>query len=180
MSIEERIDAVMNMNGADIENVNSKVKDIQAKLDSANAKLDEFEQQRQNSLSAEEKMQEAMAKIAEQRRELAMKSNRVDAKAVLKGAGLTDEEVDKQLSLIVTEDADVTMSGANAIADLVKSQRKLAKAEAEQAMLKDMGKPGGATGGNPVTKDDFAKMTYSKKLELKQSDPDLYKTLMSS
>ena len=37
----------------------------------------------------------------------------------------------------------------------------------------------GSSGENEVTPDSFKKMTYSQKLELKQTNPDLFKTLNS-
>ena len=169
-SVEERLDAIMRANGSDVENAKKGVSALQSALDEAKGKLDEFEKSKQEA---------ALAKLGEQQRELAVKSNRVDAKSILSGLGLDEETMEAQLGLIVSEDAEATAAGAKSLAALITAQRESAKAEAEKAMLAKLGKPQGGSGENPVTKEQFAKMTYSEKLKLKTESPDLFKTLNS-
>lgn len=179
LSIKERLDAIMQMNGADISREQGKLTGVQSKLDEATSKLNEFEKARQAQLSNEEKLDEAMKAVAAQQRDLSIKSNRIDAKSILKAVGLDDETVASQLDIIVTEDAEDTVARANAIASLVTAQRDAAKAETEQAMLKKLGNPGGSTGENQPTKEEFSKMTYAQKLEMKQNNPDLFASFNS-
>lgn len=178
-SVEERLDAIMRANGSDVENAKKGVSALQSALDEAKGKLDEFEKTKQAQLSDKEKLEAALAKLGEQQRELAVKSNRVDAKSILSGLGLDEETMEAQLGLIVSEDAEATAAGAKSLAALITTQRESAKAEAEKAMLAKLGKPQGGSGENPVTKEQFAKMTYSEKLKLKTESPDLFKTLDS-
>ncbi len=178
-SIEERLDAIMRANGADVENAKKGVSSLKDELDAAKGRLDEFEKAKQEQLTDKEKLDAALANLANQQRDLAIKSNRVDAKSILAGLGLDDAALDAQLSLIVTEDAESTKARAKSFLDLVTSQRDAAKAETEKAMLAKLGKPQGGSGENPVSKEEFAKMTYAQKLDLKQTNPDLFKTLNS-
>ena len=178
-TIDERLDAIMRMNGDDVEREKGVAKGYKDQLDAANVRLDEFEQARKAQLSNEEKLEEAMAELAEKSRQVAIKSNRVDAKSILKAAGLSDEAMDAQLATIVVEDGEATKANAQALADLISAQREEVKAATEKAMLDKMGHPKGSSGENEVTPDSFKKMTYSQKLELKQTNPDLFKTLNS-
>lgn len=179
MTVKERLDAIMQMNGADIERERGKASGLQSKLDEASAKLDEFEKARQAQLSGEERLEEAMKAVAAQQRDLSIKSNRIDAKSILKAVGLDDESVEAQLDIIVTEDSEDTAARAKALASLVTTQRDAAKAETEQAMLKKLGTPSGGSGEQQPTKDEFAKMTYAQKLDLKQNNPDLFASFNS-
>lgn len=176
---DEQLDALMNLNGADIEAANRKTSSIQEKLDAANSELDGFRQTQKSQQTESERLQAALDDLAKQKREMLIKSNRIDARAVLKNIGLSDEVVNSQLDMLVTEDGESTLKNVQALADLITAQREEAAAAKEKDLLMDMNKPQGATSKSEPTKDDFSKMSYLDKLNLKSENPDLFTKLNS-
>ena len=110
-----------------------------------------------------------------------MKSNKAQAKSILKDAGVADKDMDGLLENIVTDDEEKTIALANSFANVLKVNVSNAKEIAESEDLKKMGNPNiknDNEGKKAITKDDFNKMTFAEKKELYFKDKDLYDKLV--
>ena len=176
---DEQLNALMDMNGSDINAAKSPISALQKQLDEANDRIGQFTQQQQEQMTQEERLNALLAEVAQQKVDNARAANRIKAESILSGIGLTPEDVSAQLDLMVSEDVEATVQRTQAFADLITAQRDATKAATEKSMLSKMGHPEGEGSNGEVTKEEYSKMTYSQKLEIKQNDPELYKRLNS-
>lgn len=114
-------------------------------------------------------LEQREAAIAAKEKELALLENKNEASKILADKGLSLSLVD----FVVAEDAD-TMS-AN-IKILEQAFKASVKAEVEKRMAGSTPKKA-VTVNKTITKEDFAKMSYSDMIILKQQDPELYRQL---
>lgn len=154
------------------ERVNRAVKKAERE---AQAKMDEAEKLRK--MNAEEKARYESQKQADRIAELEAKLNRngleKEATQMLSEAGITAN--DTVLSLLVKDSAEATQEAVRVFAGLVDdlSDKKVAE------MLK--GKTPQKTEkshNTELTKEQFDRMSYRARLDLKQSNPELYNQLL--
>jgi len=134
------------------------------------AKLKEAEKLAKMSATEqyEYQLQQREAAIEEKERELALAENKAEASKILAEKGLDISLVD----FVVAEDAE-TMN--NNIKLLDASFKKSVKAEVERRLAGSTPKKG-LPREQTITKADFLKMSYSELMELKQNNPELYKS----
>lgn len=134
------------------------------------AKLKEAEKLAKMSATEqyEYQLQQREAAIEEKERELALAENKAEASKILAEKGLDISLVD----FVVAEDAE-TMN--NNIKLLDASFKKSVKAEVERRLAGSTPKKG-LPREQTITKADFLKMSYSELMELKQNNPELYRT----
>lgn len=175
----EQVNALLNLRGREVNESKSVIEDLRTQLAAANSRIEEFDKAKQEQMTREEKLDALIKEAEQQKRDNAIERNRLKAEAVLSGIGITGDAASAQLDILVSEDMDATIARATALADLIAAQREETKSATEKSLLANMGHPEGAGAKGDVTKDEFAKMTYMQKLELKQNDPDLFKKLSS-
>jgi hypothetical protein len=107
--------------------------------------------------------------IAAKERELALMENKNEASKILADKGLSLALVD----FIVAEDADTMAANIKTLEEAFKAS---VKAEVEKRMTGSTPKKSVAV-KKQMTQDEFAKLSYAEMLELKQSDPELYRRL---
>lgn len=190
---DEQIDAILNKAGSEINGLRTQLKDAEDQLaatktslessqaDAAGYKsrLEEAQKQIEAGMSAEDLIAQREKAAEEREREFVLKSNALDAKAILVGAGcFSDEEVEELVERVTTDDAEATKKFAQSLVDMAEKQRKSAEEAARDALLKENPKlQGGASEGVPTTVEEFLKLDYKEQLALKEADPDIVKKL---
>lgn len=179
---------IMKDYGTAISNEQSKITKVQGDLDTANNKIKTYETEIATLKESSKDNNEWKSKFEEL--DAIIKQNEADAKAKAEDETLTNNIVsvfgDKKFT------SDYVRNGL--IADI---KSELSKTENKGKGIKDIFEdltkdkeglfinpnkpkdmPGmGNVSSNLVTKEQFAKMSYNQKLELKQSDPELYQQL---
>lgn len=186
---KEQIDAILDANGRDINEVKSHEKkataDLQAKLDAANeekagfeSKIAELTGQVQKGLSAEELLAQKEAEAEQAKLDFTLKSNALEARAIFVELGLEKETLDALVAQVTVADEETTKKNAQAIFDVVKTQKEAAITATKDELLKGNPKIGGAETVAGMTKEDFNKLSYSKKLELIGEHPELKESFL--
>jgi hypothetical protein len=183
---QEQLDAIMKMNGEDINRAKAPIADLEAKLADANSQLaiatsqiDEFNKQAVANMTQEEQLNALRESVLQSQRDLVLKSNRLDAKAKLKEIGIDDAAIESQLNLIVVEDAEQTQANTKALVDLIQAQRDATKAATEQSLLGQSLSPAGSTSNNGMTKEAFDKLSYAEASAYLQENPDFLSSIQS-
>lgn len=183
---QEQLDAIMKMNGEDINHAKAPIADLEAKLADANSRLatatsqiDEFNKQAAANMTQEEQLNALRESVLQSQRDLVLKSNRLDARAKLKEIGIDDASIESQLNLIVVEDAEQTQANTKALVDLIQAQRDATKAATEQSLLGQSLPPAGNTGNNGMTKEAFDKLSYAEASAYLQENPDFLSSIQS-
>lgn len=179
---DEQLKSLMDINGADVNAEKDAAKSYKAKLDEANEKLkaamEANEAKVAESKTIEQRMKDIEEQFAQKERALALDRNELEAKKVLSSAGISDDEIASVIGSIVSEDADKTVSGANALATLVTGQKTLAAENERKKMMSGTTKPQGSSGApKTVTREQFAAMDYAQMEKLFEENPELFKQL---
>lgn len=126
---------------------------------------------------AKEKMQEQLSQISSREKEIQRKANLLEAKDLLSDAGVPKSHYTKFIDLLVSEDDVVTKDNVSNFVDMFNQT----KVELETEIKSNISKiPPPETGKDkPITKDDFNKMSYARKLDLKTKNPELYRQFMN-
>lgn len=142
-----------------------------AALDEANAKL-------ADGMSAEELLAQREKEAAERERDFTLKSNALDAKAILVASGyFEDAEIASLVERIVTEDADATKAFAESIVETVRKQRESVEQTVRNDVLGSSPKLEGAGSEKGLTKEKFDAMSYEEQSKLVAETPDLISQL---
>lgn len=142
-----------------------------AALDEANAKL-------ADGMSAEELLAQREMEAAQRERDFTMKSNALDAKAILVASGyFGEEEVEALVARITTEDADATKAFAESLVAMVKSQRESVEQDVKNDVLGASPKLAGSGGNEGMTKEKFDAMSYEDQAKALQENPGLLKKI---
>lgn len=179
---DEQLKSLMDINGADVNAEKDAAKSYKAKLDEANEKLkaamEANEAKDAESKTIEQRMKDIEEQFAQKERALALDRNELEAKKVLSAAGISDDEIASVIGSIVSEDADKTVSSANALAALVTGQKTLAAENERKKMMSGTTKPQGSSGApKTVTREQFAAMDYAQMEKLFEENPELFKQL---
>lgn len=153
---------------------------MQAELDAYAAREAEWEQQRQASMTDQERLQAALDAAQRAQADFARKSARLDAEQAFVAAGMQADQYGAILDSIVSEDAKATVANAEAIVALVRAQAKAASEQAVQGVLQGTPQPQAGSDPEPkgVTKADFDAMTFSEKVAFKADNPEAFASLM--
>lgn len=156
---------------------------LTADLDGYRAKEAEWEQQRQASLTDQERLQEALDAASKAQADFNRKSARLDAEQVLVAAGLTQEQYAPLIESMVSEDSERSVANANALVALVQARAKAASDAAVAKVLSNTPKPapgdeGGASA--PTTISEFLALPYEEQLSLKNADPSILSKLSAA
>jgi len=110
-------------------------------------------------------------------KEINKKSNRIEAKDMLSGAGVPKSQYDKVIEMMVNDDIDVTKNNVQTFIDTFLSiktdiETKI-KSESSKIPAPNQGK------NEPITKSDFNKMGFAEKVNFKKTNPETYKEFMN-
>lgn len=114
-------------------------------------------------------LQQREQAIAEKERELALMENKNEASKILAEKGISLQLVD----FVVAEDAETMNSNIQLLDQAFKTS---VRAEVEKRLASKTPKQNLPL-NESVTKDDFRKMSYEERVELKRNNPDIYNQL---
>jgi len=144
-----------------------------------NTQLEKWKQEQE--LTAEElakkKIEERQSELDNISKNLSQKENRLNAINQFSEAGIGKDDYDGMLDLLIDSDPEVTSTKVSTYIDKITS----AKSRLEQSLKEKYSKvpsPTSNSGEEGLTKDKFNKMSYSEKIELKNNQPDVYKTFV--
>ncbi len=125
---------------------------------------------------AQKKIEEKSNELTAKEKEIAKRANRIDAKELLSEADIPKSHYDKFLDVLISEDADVTLTNVKNFIEMFNSTKK----EIETKVKSELSTVQKPTQGeaNKISKADFVKMGYAEKVKFKTEHPDLYKEFM--
>lgn len=126
---------------------------------------------------AEKQLKEQMSKLTAREQEISKRANLIDAKDLLVNADIPKNHYDKFIGLLVTDSSETTVENVNNFINTFKET----KVELESELKKQYANvtpPTGGNGGTGVTKEDFNKMSYLDKMKLKETNLELYQSLI--
>lgn len=121
----------------------------------------------------EDKLSELSAKEVAIRK----KANEIEAKDMFVNAGVPKSHYEKFIKLLVTDDLDATIINVNNFISVFNETKNDIETTIKSKFT-DVKKPETGKITGTVTKEDFKKMSYSEKIALKTSNPELYKELL--
>lgn len=131
----------------------------------------------ESSMTDAEKLQAELDKAQEAQTTYARELSKLRAKEIFVEAGLTEKEYSSILDTVVSDDEEVTKTRAKTMIELIANQKKLAEEKLKKELLKDTPTPRDGDGSSTITKEDFKKMGWRERVELKQQNPELFKQL---
>lgn len=106
--------------------------------------------------------------------ELRMYKQKTSIKSGLTAKGISDKEAETIADAILSGEADII---AKAIGENFETSQSALQKEIDTLRLSGIEKPGGSSDLKETTVEDFAKMDIDQRIELKNSNPELFKIL---
>ena len=132
---------------------------------------------RESSMTDAEKLQAELDKAKETQANYNKELSKLRAKEIFVIAGLTETDYAPILDVVVSEDEETTKTRAKSMVDLIAAQKAAAEKAIKAELLKGTPKPKSGEGDTGITKEQFEKMNWKERTELKQKDPELFKQL---
>lgn len=129
------------------------------------------------SMTDAEKLQAELDKAKETQANYNKELSKLRAKEIFVTAGLTETDYAPILDVVVSEDEETTKTRAKSMVDLIAAQKAAAEKAIKAELLKGTPKPKSGEGDTGITKEQFEKMNWKERTELKQKDPELFKQL---
>jgi hypothetical protein len=132
---------------------------------------------RESSMTDAEKLQAELDKAKETQANYNKELSKLRAKEIFVTAGLTETDYAPILDVVVSEDEETTKTRAKSMVDLIAAQKAATEKAIKAELLKGTPKPKPGEGDTGITKEQFEKMNWKERTELKQKDPELFKQL---
>lgn len=192
---DENINAIMKEYGESVNTYKTQLDDINSKFSEYNSMKTEYdtlktelETIKKATMTKEEldkerekQLEKALNEAKLAKIEALKEKNRVKAESILVKAGITEEEtLNKLISGIINENADITIANATAIAQVINQTKDNTEKVVKENLMKEEPKP---TGGDDskakveITLDKFREMDVVEKQELCSKDNELYEKL---
>lgn len=132
-----------------------------------------------STLTNEELTKKALEDAEQAKIQFSKKLSELKAKEIFVGAGLSESDYTPLLSAVVNDDEEVTKTLATNLVNLINSQKEATKKSVETELLKKTPVPPAGDGKSEteITQEQFDKMGYTSRLELKTKNKDLYDKL---
>lgn len=131
----------------------------------------------ESSMTDVEKLQAELDKAKETQANYNKELSKLRAKEIFVTAGLTEKDYASILDVVVSEDEETTKTRAKSMVDLIAAQKAATEKAIKAELLKGTPKPKSGEGDTGITKEQFEKMNWKERTELKQKDPELFKQL---
>ena len=136
----------------------------------------ELESLKNQNLTDEQKVQQALADAKQAESDFKKKSVRLDVEKIFVSAGLEQKDYDSFIDGIVSEDSSASTELAQKLVTMLDSQKKATESAVRKELRGKLPDPPGGGDGS-VTKEKFAKMSVTDKMKLKAEHPELFKEL---
>jgi len=140
-----------------------------------NKKIDQ-ERTKASKTASQKGAQTATELLTARLDEITLHSNQLEAKEVLRDAGMSAEDIANIVEVTATVDKEKTMSATQKVADAFKKALTNALKTENKATLHNMPTPQGST----KTAKSFKEMTFQERLDLKKSDLATYNAEMKN
>lgn len=148
------------------------LKDKQQEIDDAKSEAVKYAKMNKDEKQKHD-LEKAQADAKQAREDLARYQLRDATRQQLVAGGYTPEDAD--IDMIVTGDAETTKNNTKAFLDMVERIRESTRNE----LLKGDTPKAGGTAVKVPDENQFMKMTYQQRVDLKNSNPDLYDKLVN-
>lgn len=154
---------------------------IKKGLDTNKAKWQkEFEEK--SKLTAEElaekQLKEKLSELEGREKELAMRSNTLEAKSMLAGAEIPKEHYEKFVGILVSGDGDSTKENVQNFIDTFNETRIGIEKSLKEKYSKIPAPNSGTSSSGIATQAEFNKLTFSEKMKFKEENPELANKFM--
>lgn len=150
-------------------------KDVFDKTASELAKVKkQLKELQEKSMTDEEKLQAELEKAVESQQQYTRELAKLRAKEIFVEAGLTEEDYEPLLEVVVTGDEETTKTHAKNMVKVIEAQRVATEASVKAELLKNTRKPPAGNGEGEVTKEQFKKMNLIEKQKFARENPELY------
>jgi hypothetical protein len=146
-----------------LNSVHGEVKKESDKLDAQKAELDrlkeiekDLEAEKNKNLTAEEKVQKALADAEKAKLEFSKQSNQLAVEKIFVAAGLTEEDYKDFIADIVSDNAELSTKLANSLVSTITKQKDTAIQKTKEELLDKTPTPGGDGGDNDTKTEDVA------------------------
>lgn len=139
----------------------------------------ELKELKEKSMTDDEKLQAELEKAKNTQSTYAKELSKLRAKEIFVEAGLTEKDYSAILDVVVSEDEEKTKANAKNMVDIIVAQKAATEKAVKAELLKGTPPPPAGSGGGTVTKEQFEKMGWRERTELKQKSPELFKQLSS-
>ena len=177
MTLDEINEALEGLNLVDPSTLPKSVsKEVFDKTASELAKVKkQLKELQEKSMTDEEKLQAELEKAIESQQRYAKELAKLRAKEIFVEAGLTEEDYEPLLEVVVTGDEETTKTYAKNMVKVIEAQKAATEASVKAELLKNTRKPPAGNGGGEVTKEQFKKMSLIEKQKFARENPELYK-----
>lgn len=135
--------------------------------------VSELDQLKQHQMTDAEKQAADIAAIKAQNAALMKDRRKSKIESALAKSGIKADGYAKLIEKFSDMDDEDAMSGAQTIIDTYNAEKEAIATAIRQELMQGMKQP--AAGDTPAAK-EFSKMTMQERLELKQKNPELYKS----
>jgi len=177
MTLDEINEALKGVNLVDPSTLPKSVsKEVFDKTASELAKVKkQLKELQEKSMTDEEKLQAELEKAIESQQRYAKELAKLRAKEIFVEAGLTEEDYEPLLEVVVTDDEETTKTYAENMVKVIEAQKAATEASVKAELLKNTRKPPAGNGGSEITKEQFKKMSLIEKQKFAKENPELYK-----
>lgn len=127
---------------------------------------------------AKKELEQKMSEVSKREAEISKRTNHINALELLAEAKISKEHYTDMLELMVSDNADVTTTNVNRFITMFNKTKNDLETTIRTEMTK-VPPPKTGSGSTELTKQAFDKMGYAQKLELKNTNPDLYKSFIN-
>ena len=150
---EDQISSLLDSVTAETKAEKARADKYKEKADKADAFEKELNDLKDQNLSDDEKRQKENEQLQQKIAELTTNNFKSEAKAILKGAGMDDEDIEALLPGMIADTLENTQARANAYVAVMNKSKENAIKEHDKAALDDTKVPGGDNGGDNKTDD---------------------------
>jgi len=129
----------------------------------------------EKSMTDEEKLQAELEKAIESQQQYTKELAKLRAKEIFVEAGLSEEDYEPLLEVVVTGDEETTKTHAKNMVNVIEAQKVATEASVKAELLKKTRKPPAGKGKGEVTKEQFKKMNLIEKQRFASENPEVYK-----
>jgi len=123
---------------------------------------------------AKRELESKMSELTSKEKDILRRANKLEALEKLNGAGVPKTAYEKLLDKLIDEDLESTNANIDSFIGVFNETKTSLETEIKK-QFSNITPPITGTGGtDEITKEQFVKMGYQQKLELKQTNPELY------